>query len=286
MSRLGLQGSVLVLLLAVVPCGRGQDATKTSADAPLDEARRELQELPAVGAAKTDRGDGLREISIPVTSFQPQTSPTSPSGVQRDAVQGSASSAGWLADGFNQSRDRDIAARLARANERVVPVAGQKGTTLNPLARQMDAWLTPETKTLLKRSALLGEDFDPARSAVLPGTGRSKPVMDAHPLVNGAPVARLVNAPAINPYLANEEATMQAGPASFDVPARPVYSARGDTLPAEPQATSLAAPLSPSLAYPGPQDKGRGSRSLEAELPPPTTPLIDEQRYFPQLSRF
>ena len=206
-----------------------------------------------------------------------------PKGGQRvPGAQGDASSGpsrGWLLDALLENQQRSRFRQGAREGRNVdVPDLASE-TQRNPLDAYLQTWLSPRDRRILMpgfgepRSALESlAEVDPNDS------WRPRSQIDASPLVADARSGVTVGQPG-NPYLETVEST----PLGFSV----------DPISAAPRRSPVVETLStPTLPQAGGE---RGSPSQLPQLTPlqpdsstsvPTAPLVDDQRYFPQLRRF
>ncbi|HEU5080624.1 MAG TPA: hypothetical protein VFT72_15540 [Opitutaceae bacterium] len=278
-----------VLLLASAASLFADDPRTTPNANAIEAARQELQNLPATESAVHPQT--ALDIHIPISNFAGTPGEQRPSQTPRlDETK----SEGWLVDGFKMSQDRDTAARLA-AESKIEARADAKRATSGRnrpdlMAQMMQSWLSPETRSLLKTDAQKTGALGHESEAFSADDTRSKFSVDAAPRYAAHGSGRVGMAAALpNPYL-----TAQNEPLPSSLAQSPAPSSLQPTMTAADGQRDAQRMLPSALAYPQEHDN-RGLRpatsasaraSLENDLPPPTKPLIDEQRYFPQLRRF
>lgn len=248
----------------------------------LESARRDLKELPAL-ERRTDPRAKLPDTGIQFPGLAPApggggSASASASGNPDTATK----SQGWLLDAL-QKTDEHL---RARANERKT---GDSATNLstdqrfrpaeNPLSSYLQQWLSPQDRSvLLGQEKARREAMDPFSRAAAPtwnplGTADVKTTTSNDPL-------RDPLAPRPNPYLA----AMSAESSTFTTDS---FAPSAATPPSAPGPTTTS-PLLPTMpTYSQSRDTGpKFTPAPEEQLPPPTAPLLDERRYFPQLRRF
>ncbi len=254
----------LASLLFPVALALGQSEEHPAAPDPIQSAREELKQLSTTTRA-LPQGPLLDDaLPVPMLSARPdRAAPTQP---------GSAPSRGWLLDAFEasqqKSRFRETSTR-DRTEE-----ADSTSRAANPLYGYLEGWLTPRDRSLLLPTV----DSSPGEGARLGADGsvpsrfRPQSSIDTSGLVRDARRGPRA-APAPNPYLAAAE----PAPGSYTFPS-------STFVPPPP------APAAPAgLAFPAAPEAGGSRPALTPRqdvYPPPTAPLVDEARYFPQLRRF
>jgi hypothetical protein len=268
--------------LAAVASAHAQEQPQPSA---VETAKRDLQSLPTT--QRTIEGTQSKSLfsngpAIPSLSVGTPGSGT-PSPQTKD-VTVPAKTGGWLVDGVNQLE----ADAQSQADSRASAGAGDEGrmqggngtaATTNPFAGYLTQWLTPGDQALL--------NVDRARhssSSTAPWeTPRTEfaPALDTRAL--GGPSSQMElpgldlftqNQPTANPYLTGDmPAEVARAPLDTPIPSREA----SNTL--APMETGQSAnPLSPVAP--------RVEQAQAAPSAPPTSRLVDDRKYFPQLRRF
>lgn len=260
----------LLLAGAEPPSQPGQAQTVD----PLEAARRDLKALPSLDrAARTQ--PALDDVAIPLPELR-ATAPSAPHSSPSAATpETKPSSQGWLLDalesGNGRDRGRDRGAILPDSTRRAAAAA-------NPLENYLDQWISPQNRGILEQ--------------LTPERGREKefrPRFDASwerrktETRNGFQVAPVKPGTLLdgrrpaNPYLEpSSEDVWQSEPSKPAAPAPVVRTA--------PDPIQSALPLSPDAKQP---DFPSLKAPREAErYVSPTAPLVDENKYFPQLRKF
>lgn len=275
-----------VLFLVSATAALPDEARVPPSSEAVENARQQLQNIPAadanVGSSKA------LDIRIPVSNF---TGSSSPAPFAQSTKVEQPESEGWLVDGFKQSQNRDTALKLeqsAKAEGRTDgTMASKRAMADRPdlMAQMMQSWLSPDTRSLLKTDARPGEGSHRENVGSFSAVKPHGPI-DATPRFDSRSQNRAINAPQPNPYLtAGNESSLP----SF---AAPVQGLTTTSLTPTSEQDSSSYRLHSALAYPKEDDNATNAPAaarqprLSADLPSPTAPLIDEQRYFPQLRRF
>jgi hypothetical protein len=301
--------SRIIFSAAVLCLGAGKLAAQSSAQRQdsLSEARKDLEELPAT--ARTPDGSGAKAINtgkldlvIPSNGSAP---PTTPSAVQNAEA---ASSQGWLFDALNKDKTSSALTRDTRESGRAGANAGTRARA-GAEARQgnvdttgaaetarawtplLQAWLLPQNRTLIP--TLFGSDAT-SRGPKEEGSFSSRQGVSGRAAANAnlairspssaTPAERLTGdatyhdplAQQPNPYLENANSAAPS-PTEFHMPRL--------TAPVSTSRAAESANQSEESLYPVTGDNKAGSHRQD-EIPAPTTPVVNQQKYFPQLDRF
>lgn len=279
--------AVVLLLSIAVGAVYGADSGPPSqkADDPLETARRELQELPTLERSARPEGR-MSDPALALPAFRPSTpgSP-SPQAKQNDLSPTTEPmpSQGWLLDALRKTEVEDRARTKARtSDDRLSPEAMKRKLegAPNPLNNYLQQWLSPGDRRLLG-----GEKLSPTqleRAGIREDEPfRPKNTPDAHSLLSNPKTHLPLSGERVNPYLT------PSGPEErlLTEPLAPLPATAATRTPLS--RLSSAAP--DQSMYSPPWDTTptvTGSTAKPAAIPPPTTPLLDERRYFPQLRRF
>lgn len=292
----------IVVIAAVVLCAlaHGQTSSNNSTPSPatdentLESARRDLKDLPAIERSRDVLGkqSGLGLAGLPALTLPGDAGNSS---VRPDPNK--PPSATWLQDALNQTDAK--AATHRRANDPALgtdrdrPDGYKPVEAPNPLGQYMEQWISPRDLELLRAgqdakksnmpTELFVKTWEPSQTAnsgagFMPGSALS-------PLSDGreAPIVPIMAAPR-NPYIEEPDAvSVPPGPNSIN-PQIASDQAQTDRsrMPAPLSSTPAAMPQGPR--QPGPV-KPAAATPTEPQRPP-TAPIIDDRKYFPQLRRF
>jgi len=244
---------------------------------PLDAAKRDLRDLPATERPRDILGKSpgfgaasLPAVALPGSSDSPQNkpdpnAPPSPTWLQ-DALQ--------QTDAERSQRDSAALARDRANGYKPVPAP-------DPLAQYLGQWLAPRDQELLKSDAR--KTTDPKGKGPLDLTAQTpeRSGLDAWPTsADAKPVA--INEPARNPYL-QDEAALPPVPLNSYAPVSVTNIQQNDRSRAPATLPLAAAPNSLDRA---PSSAKPATKPLDPVSAPPTAPIIDDRKYFPQLRRF
>jgi len=281
--KLARTSSCLLVLLLTAAGTRGADPAAKESNDTLDTARRELQELPAIERGLTPM-ERRPESTLPLPLFTPVApqAPASSLAGEEDLAK-PVPSQGWLLDALRKTEAQDrTRSKALWGDDRLSSNAarGKAESAPNPLGNYLQQWLSPGDQKLLGGEKL--------RSTPLEHAGihsdepfRGAAAYDAKPLLSNARPHLPMVSERVNPYLtpAPSEDSLVPEPLA---PLPPGSNARTT-------ASTLSNPGTDSTMYPPPWDTAptlSGSTKPQSVLPPPTAPLVDEHRYFPQLRRF
>jgi len=250
----------------------------------IEDTRRELKELPAAQRAGSVREKGL-DVSVHIPVLAPSTGR---GGNQRPSANGfqnnsqgepSGYSQGWLLDAL-QTRQLEKSGRgndLLRSGEQreLELKEAQRKTRESPLNAYLQNWLSPRDRALLTQKDV---HANPAEQSVISDLWRQNArSVDLRGGAGDANVRGSQDKP-VNPYLDDSSAS---GSGVFPSPAVTGAGSGARETPLVPVAFPTLAPrksLDSSLPTAQPNAEDTGAL--------PTTPLVDERRYFPQLKRF
>lgn len=279
MAPASAQSLLALLLLSITGVAFAEESTTKSKDA-LETARRDLQAIKIEPAILP--GERFPDANLSLPSFTPLTI-SGPS--QREKSGTAEPSKGWLLDALQKPSDAQKGSLLRydrdlRKERGADPQEAQRRQTTpvnNPLRTYVDQWLSPQDKRLL------APDTPPQNSWDRANLRRDQPLRERTesayaPAVGTNPRQGFLTNTAgerVNPYLVPAE-----NERLVPEPLAPLPSSNRTS-------TTSLAPL-PVNSYSPPQDTAPTLRQTKPEetLPPPTAPLVDERRYFPQLRRF
>lgn len=266
----------------------------TSSDSTLESARRELKDLPAtertrdiLGKSSTLGSAGLPLLTLPGDTGNAAARPDP----------NKAPSANWLQDALNQADSEAAAHRRATdpslARDRDRPGGYKPVEVPNPFGQYLEQWISPRDLELLRAGQETKKSSEPTQGFVKPweppqnqntGTGRTPDVTGGLLPEAGQSLIPIMPVTTRNPYIDEPDSTVPApGPNAFlaqNVPGQPpIDRARVpvplSTLPsATAESSRQAAPLKPAVTPAQPANR------------PPTAPIVDDRKYFPQLRRF
>lgn len=249
----------LAAAFAVCALVRGQEASSEKGGAALESAKRELKEMPATIRPRELPGRVLGTNTLPSLELSTSSAPQPPPA----AGEGGALSNNWLQEAMERT-DQEGSPRIA---PKATPSSGYKQVQ-DPFAPFMEQWLSRRDLELLYPDAGKNGALNPV--APVPAAPA-----ESFPLAAPLPVAK-------NPYLDQAaEAPWQNGPQ----PLQPLASqsnadsARGLQPPPPAAAPGVRAPEPAKPAKPATEASPDSSR-------PPTAPIVDDRKYFPQLRRF
>jgi len=260
-------------------------APTAPSNSALEDARRDLRALPALERSQEVLGKstGLGSAGLPMLTLPGAEARTQ----KKEDVNGAPSST-WLLDAVQKTEAEQSGRRAASAADAKLDresASGRKATpAVDPFGQYLKQWLSPRDLELLRPEAKNGSGqktgiagSEPTPS--LGGNGRRSEALsgaDVGPTASIIPVTK-------NPYLADLAPPPPATLASpLAQPAAPVGLPLGDrnrSLSAFPASNSGSAPRPVVPAKPA-------VAPAEAFPHPPTAPLVDDRKYFPQLRRF
>ena len=283
------------IVFSVVACSTwAADDKATNDKSALEAARRDLRALPAL-EKEIPSSSGRRGFDaslVPTPTWQaPAPAPSAPPSTV------SPRSDTWLVDAFNatetkESREaRHLGAtgqNAGRGAPNRDPLGQMFGKTEepreNPLASYLQQWLSPQSLTLLKAErredeasglALLEDALPKQRVGPTAAPAGELSALDLSPM-DGGPATQSAR----NPYLDAMNSTTASAPpsaanGSLIVPAGGV----GVPTLSTPNNSRSSAPSvqKPPTAFPAKRPPA---------YTPPTAPIVDDQKYFPQLRRF
>jgi|GEM_PF-1745792 len=278
-----------LLALAAVASVQAEPAEKSATDASKQDALSiPTLRRPVEGTEKTTLFPG--SSALPELSIAP-ANPGRPSPKTGDETAG-VKSAGWLVDGVNKleaeaAKQRDEA-DYARQNDRFLSSSSSDSArrdepaTINPFAEYMTSWLSPGDQALLNnpngsRTAASSSTapWEPSRIDFGAGIGTSGSGVNAKPLELAGAMDFGARKETANPYLEDPSAAES-----------PAIAAAGSGPQAGEAPSALPSILIPSQTVLPPAASPEIERAQPAPAAPPTEPLIDDRKYFPQLRRF
>ncbi|MFT3870568.1 MAG: hypothetical protein QM715_19125 [Nibricoccus sp.] len=288
----------VIAALALCALAHGQTSSSNSTQSPatgentLESARRELKELPALERSRDVLGKhpGLGSAGLPTLTL-PGDAGNSTARPDPDKP----ISTNWLQDALNQT-DAEAATRRRSNDSSLVHERDQGGgykpvEAPNPLGQFMAQWISPRDLELLQA----GQDTKKSNGATDPfvksweplrPAGYQSPITDVarSPLSepNDTPLVPILAAPR-NPYIEEPDSTpppspnLMLSPAALGRP-QPDRSRGPESLSSLPVA-SPSGPNQPATLKPAATPVAEPQR-------PPTAPIVDDRKYFPQLRRF
>ena len=234
----------------------------------LESAGRDIKNLQA-GQPKVGHRTAVPEDPVPLPFVMPSSSGTASAS---PAGSGNSGSQGWLLDALQDQQQRSrFRSNPSSRGELDVPPLRQEDRP-NPLNGYLQTWLSPRDRELLVPGGDRGVDGRTSLAGSAEPVWRPRSSIDASGLTADARRGHKL-APASNPYL--DTAPASIAPAELIPPRR-----QPNTL------GSMPAVVLPPSATQGSSLPELGSPSVTEPVAPPTAPLIDERRYFPQLRRF
>lgn len=258
---------------------RGQNATSAGNENSLDAARRDLRALPATEHSQDILGKssglgsaGLPALTLPGESVKPQTQSES----------STPASATWLQDALKQT-DVERGQRRSSfdaADTREQTKGYQPAAAPDPMGKYLEQWLSPRDLELLRpdprknaeqNSGGISSDKTPPRSG-MPGVSTTQTRLEVVPIM---PMTQ-------NPYLVEPNNPSSAAPTNPYAPAAPFSLPQNDL-----NRLPTTQPLPASTGAPRQTVPAKPTHTPSESLPkPPTAPIVDDQKYFPQLRRF
>jgi len=267
--------------LAALAAAASAHSAENNASA-VESAKRDLRALPAAESQVESAGTpSFFSGSSALPSLSLPNSATSASPKKTDEVK-KAPSGGWLLDGVRgletESREREAAEMKRAADPASLRAAGAPADA-NPLGSYLNQWLLPRDQGLnlagVNSHGLATSESTAAERA------REQEALSStvSPFQTDLPgLAELAgNKRGTNPYLNDP---LQASPERS-----PFTAAVGDRgIANTPAASSLAPQLTLPFAAPAPMAPIPEAKA--APSAPPTAPIVDDRKYFPQLRRF
>ncbi|MFT3780725.1 MAG: hypothetical protein QM790_01835 [Nibricoccus sp.] len=267
----------IVVLFALCSSSYGQTAEKPNASSTtsaLEEARRDLRDLPAM-----ERSRDL--LPKPALGSAAPPSFDFPGAAKPESKENAAPSPTWLQDALDraelektQQRARDNVSSRRLLDDSKTPAAP------DPFAKLIEQWLSPRDLELLRPTTSGPTTFGPRDvSKAEKGSRRDAQPADVQTQVP-SPVAPIMPLPR-NPYIEDAEA--------FSSPAQTTPQAgqlRRAEAPRYSDGRALAPMDSPADVASKKPTKPAVSPKPPASTPPPTAPVVDDRKYFPQLRRF
>lgn len=271
--------SLCYCLLFVALCARADDDVSSGSKDALKTARKDLESLSLL-EREVSANRRTPESKPQIPSLMPVVPSTATSAEDSTPDLELKKSRGWLLDALEKN-DRTSSGRFRGPQSRSPNEALNEQRTVaapNPLNRYLDQWLSPPDRRQLAigRQSPSGQErgdptlTDPLRLKIGP-TAQST-------FSNSASAGAL--GLQTNPYLAPDDNSREP-PRSWTNSIAAPGPARGQTPPALPL-LPVPAPYSDRRDMNPKSEEPR----TEQSLPPPTAPLLDENRYFPQLRRF
>jgi hypothetical protein len=273
----------LAALAAVASVQAQEDSQRNAVEA----AKRDLQSLPTVQRPV----EGTQSKSLfPSGSMIPGLAigtPAHSGGAPQQKENGvPAKTGGWLLDGVNQL-EADAQSKLTKTengrddgsgNGQLMSSDGRIVETTHPFAGYLDQWLSPADRALLSGDQaktvsssapweMPRTDFGHTNSQETGGGLKQQMELPGLDLFTQ-------NQPRMNPYLAGES-PVQTAAVPFPAPT----SSRETPNTLAPMDSAAPTNLLPPVAP-------RVEQAQAAPSVPPTSRLVDDRKYFPQLRRF
>ena len=263
-------------LAAIVLCATMRAETPEPASGSLDAAKRDLRELPAAERSREILGKSSGSGSADLPAL---TLPGSGDASQSKPEPNAAPSPTWLQDALKQTdAERDQRRQSPDAALARDQANGYKPVRApDPLAQYLGQWMTPRDRELLRPEAKNSADQKTTGPLDLNASSLEGPGVSTSP-PDAASVSTLELAK--NPYLPEPETPLPA-PSPF-APAAATSAQSG-----EHSHTSASLPMvAPSNLNTAPGSATPAPSPLEPAVIPPTAPIVDDRKYFPQLHRF
>jgi len=279
------------VIAAVVLCAsvHGQTAAtgSSTSENSLEAARRDLKSLPATERSRelSGKSSGLGSAGLPSL---PTESVIMPPSLPEPNTPPSAT---WLQDALKQTdavraqRKPQVDSTLSREQ-----AGGFKPTPApDPFARYLEQWLSPRDLELLKPESKKTTDrnvpnsWEQPQSQAQPSTSAGMQDGSLSQPGSSSVLVPIMPATPSNPYIDESDV---APIASAQIPF--AVQTTGTQIPIErsrvptPLSSTTTTPLTPR------QTASVKPAAVAAEvLPkPPTAPIVDDRKYFPQLRRF
>jgi hypothetical protein len=273
----------LAALAAVASVQAQEDSQRDAVEA----AKRDLQSLPTVQRPV----EGTQSKSLfPSGSMIPGLAIGTPSqgagSPQQKESAASVKTRGWLVDGVNQL-EADAQAKITKTENGRSDGSGggelksadeRKSETTHPFAGYLDQWLSPADRALLS-----GDQAKTVSSSAPWETPRTDFGHTSSQETGGGLKQQMElpgldlftqNQPKTNPYLVGESSVE-----TFAVPSETPTSSRETPNTLAPMDSAAPTNLLPPVAP-------RVEQAQAAPSAPPTSRLVDDRKYFPQLRRF
>jgi hypothetical protein len=233
----------------------------------MEEAKRDLQTLPNLQRG-TQPSTSLPEVAVPVPSFAANLAATARPD-SKGTLQQNAPSQGWLLDALKADQERRDAA--GRSNKWTSANAREQLTQReaeNPLNSYVQQWLSPRDRELLL-PARRDESNNGMRNAPESPSWRPRTEIDTKPMLTQA--QSRAGERTRNPYL--DPSSSSGFPATA--------SAQSGSVSVPSNTTNF-----PLQALPSPAVSPNTGKPAKLDWTPPTAPVVNESRYFPQLRKF
>lgn len=293
----------IAVFAALALCAFAHGQTSASNSTPvaatnentLESARRELKDLPTAERSRDVLGKSttLGPASLPMLALPGDTG--NATAARPDPNQ--PPSATWLQDALNQTDAESAAHRRASdsslSRERDQSSGYKSAEIPNPFGQYLEQWISPHDLELLragqdtKKSSESGQAVTksweplkaPSSSSGLTPDGAGSQLSDTaeQSFIPSLSAARnpYIEEPDLAPPASNPSAiSSQAAPGQSQPDRTRVPPPLASIPAATPQGTSQPTPLKPVAA------------PTEPASPPPTAPIVDDRKYFPQLRRF
>jgi hypothetical protein len=259
----------------------GQNATTTSTENSLEAARRDLKALPATERSQELLGKssglgsaGLPPLSLPSEGSKPQAQP----------APNAPPSPTWLQDAMQQTALEQSQRRTSTSPDSSLMRESSSGykpaPAPDPFGKYLEQWLSPRDLEMLRPESHKNDDQKQNTGGVDQTRSRSGTF--------GAPASQLSADPvpimptAQNPYLVEPASPSTAPLPNPFAPTTPSGLQQNDR---NRTPSPLPMPTATSSQRPTAQSKP-AAKPAEAVPKAPTAPIIDDQKYFPQLRRF
>jgi hypothetical protein len=266
----------------------GVSAAEEVKPSGVEAAKRDLQALPKTqqpveALQRRSLFSGSNALpGLSLASPAPSGAPVSPGDKTAHAKTGE-----WLLDGVNQLEADSELARNSRRDQAprdtLAEADGQARTltTINPLTDYLTRWMRPDDHRLLtaepgKTPSSAFPEWSGTRSEAGMGAGGLSPLTPNLALTAAVPGLDFPGRgqTTVNPYL-NESV-------SVDAPRYLPETSSAKTAPATPLPALDLAVTAVTSSSPAP----RVEQTTATPVAPPTSRLVDDRKYFPQLRRF
>ena len=265
-------------IAAILLCAAVHGETHAPPASSLDAARRDLRELPATERSQESLGksSGFGTASLPALALPSSGDPAQNNKPEPNA----APSPTWLLDALQQT-DAERGQRRPAADTTLTRDQGKgykSASAPDPLAQYLGQWIDPRDRELLRTD--VSKTADQRTKSPLDQASMKSEMSGSSALQAGA-TPFLINEPAKNPYL--QEPAPQPSQLNPFAPTS-VTSLQSQERSQVPSAFPVA--TGPANLSSTPTSVKSAVKPLEPVSAPPTAPIVDDRKYFPQLRRF